>query len=157
MELKAESVWDYPRPPLWEPVTAKLQVWFAGQLIAETSEGIRVCETSHPPTYYFPPTSVKANTLQPVPGASLCEYKGLASYFDVAVGDKKAERAVWTYTNPTPAFKELADYLCFYAEPMDYCMVGDLQVKPQPGNFYGGWITPNLKGPFKGVAGSRLW
>ena len=157
MKLPEESVWDYPRPPLCEPVDYELKVVLAGQIVAQTKSGFRVCETSHPPTYYIPPDDITPEALQPVEGSSLCEFKGKARYFDVRVGDHVVERSAWAYDTPTAAFREIAGYLCFYAEGMEACSVNGELVKPQPGNFYGGWITANLKGPFKGVPGSMLW
>ena len=152
-----ESVWDYPRPPRLEPTPRRLRVVFAGVTIADTLQGYRVLETSHPPVYYIPPADVKLEHLQPARGSSFCEFKGQASYYDVVVGDRRAERAAWYYPRPTPAFAPIAGAVAFYAGPMDACYVGDEAVTPQPGDFYGGWITADVVGPFKGGPRTTGW
>ena len=152
-----ESVWDYPRPPRLEAVDARLRVALAGQTIAETRAGYRVLETSHPPTYYFPPGDVVAGVLGPARRAGICEWKGRAVLYDVVAGLARAEGAAWAYPAPTPGFSAIAGYIAFYAGPMDGCFVGDAQVTPQPGGFYGGWISPGIIGPFKGGPGSMGW
>lgn len=134
-----------------------LRIEFAGQVIAETDRGLRVLETHHAPTYYLPPEAFAADVLQPGRGASFCEWKGQARYWDITVGDRRAPRAAWSYPAPTSRFDALRDHLAVYAEPMDACWVGDTQVVPQPGNFYGGWVTPNLKGIVKGGPGTEGW
>lgn len=152
-----QSVWDFPRPPALERVSVRLRVVLGGVTIAETTRGHRVCETSHAPAYYFPPTDVSPDALEPAPGASFCEWKGVASYFTVVGGGSRAERAAWSYPEPTAAFASLADHVAFYAGSMDACFVGDHEVTPMDGDFYGGWITPDLVGPFKGAPGTRHW
>jgi len=152
-----ESVWDYPRPPRLEAVDKRLLIRFAGEVIAETTRGYRVLETSHPPVYYFPPEDVRSEFIEPVEGSTHCEWKGRAAYFDVRVGDEVAERVAYSYPKPTPGFEPIANYLSFYAGPMDECRVGDEVAKPQPGDFYSGWITPDVVGPFKGGPGSWGW
>ncbi|MCJ2032835.1 DUF427 domain-containing protein [Methylobacterium sp. J-068] len=152
-----ESVWAYPRPPALESVAARLRVVLGGRTIADTRAGLRVLETSHPPTYYFPPGDVAAGVLGPARRAGICEWKGRAVLHDVAAGDRRAEGAAWAYPDPTPDFSDLAGYVAFYAGPMEACFVGDARVTPQPGGFYGGWITPGLVGPFKGGPGSMGW
>lgn len=152
-----ESVWDYPRPPKLEEVPARVRVVFAGITVADSLEAIRVLETSHPPNYYIPPGDIDMKCLSPCLGASLCEWKGKALYFSVAVGPRVAEKAAWTYRDPTPAFASIRDYIAFYAGPMDGCYVDDERVTPQPGGFYGGWITSNIAGPFKGDRGTMGW
>jgi uncharacterized protein (DUF427 family) len=152
-----ESVWDYPRPPRIEPVVERIRVIFDGQTIADTTSAYRVLETSHPPTYYIPPADVLANALEPGGQTSFCEWKGRARYFDVVSGKARAKNAAWTYPRPTPAFAGLQDYVSFYAQPMDACFVGEERVQPQEGDFYGGWITSRIVGPFKGSTGTRLW
>jgi uncharacterized protein (DUF427 family) len=134
-----------------------LKVVFNGVLIADTSFGYRILETSHPPVYYFPPTDVRAEHLVPVGRTSFCEWKGQARYFHVVVGDREASFAAWTYAGPTPPFAAIKDYLAFYAAPMDACFVGEERARPQPGGFYGGWITDNVVGPFKGEPGTFGW
>jgi uncharacterized protein (DUF427 family) len=152
-----ESVWDYPRPPRLEPVPQRLRVVFNGVTVADTSRGWRVLETSHPPVYYLPPEDVRRDCLEPAGGASFCEWKGVARYLSVVVGDRRAERAAWCYPEPSPAFAALRDHVAFYAGPMDACFVGDEQARPQPGGFYGGWITDAIAGPFKGTPGTAGW
>ena len=154
-----ESVWDYPRPPRLEAVPERLRVVFDGEVIADTASGLRVLETSHPPTYYFPPGDVRPGVLVPDAGASFCEWKGHAVYFAVVGGGgrKRAPRAAWAYPDPTPAFRALAGHVAFYPAPMDACFVGEERASPQPGGFYGGWVTRRLAGPFKGAPGSGGW
>ncbi len=152
-----ESVWDYPRPPRLEPVTLPLRVVFAGRTIAQTRRGHRVLETSHPPTYYFPPDDVAANALGPPRMAGVCEWKGRAVLLDVEVDGQRAEGAAWAYPRPTPGFVSIAGHLAFYCGPMQACFVGDEQAVAQPGGFYGGWITRGVVGPFKGIPGSMGW
>ncbi len=125
-------------------------------MVAETGRSVRTLETSHPPTYYFPPEDVAPNVLRPMSRRSLCEWKGQARYFDVAVASEVFAEAAWSYPKPTAAFAALAGYIAFYPERFD-CFVDGERVKPQPGGFYGGWITSHQAGPFKGVPGSRFW
>lgn len=152
-----ESVWDYPRPPRLESVSDRLRVVFAGETIAETDQGYRVLETSHPPVYYFPPADARRDLLTPAPGRSLCEFKGEAQYWTIHVGGAESERAAWSYPEPTPAFRAIKDYLAFYASRVDACWVGDERVRSQAGDFYGGWITSRVVGPFKGGPGTSGW
>ncbi len=153
-----ESVWDYPRPPRLEPVVERLRVVFAGRSVAETEAGFRVLETSHPPVYYFPPESVARQFLVPAPGPSYCEYKGQARYWDLELpGGKRAERVAWSYPEPTAAFAAIRDHFAFYASRVESCWVGEERVKPQKGDFYGGWITSRIAGPFKGGPGTFGW
>ena len=152
-----ESVWDYPRPPRLESCAKTIKVIVAGQLIAETQQSYRVLETSHPPVYYLPPNDVRTELLQHGEGASWCEWKGNACYFDLVVGDRRIAKAAWSYPSPSRAFAAIKDYLAFYPHPMDACWVGQEQVRPQAGGFYGGWITSDIVGPFKGEPGTRGW
>ncbi len=152
-----ESVWRYPRPAIAEPCARRLRIVHHGLVVADTSRGVRTLETSHPPTYYFPPQDVDARLIRPAPGRSLCEWKGAARYYDVVVQDEALAGAAWSYPAPTPPFASLRDHLAFYAAPFDLCTVDGEPVTPQPGGFYGGWITSREAGPFKGVPGSRLW
>ncbi len=152
-----EDVWAYPRPPALQPVALPLRIVFAGRTIAETRAAFRVLETSHPPVYYLPPDAFTGCTLEPAPGRSLCEWKGAARYWSIRAGGRLAERCAWSYPAPTPAFAALRDHLAVYAGAMDACFVGDEAVTPQPGGFYGGWVTRNLKGPFKGGPGTMGW
>lgn len=152
-----ESVWDYPRPPRVEPVTKRLRVIFNGEVIADTSNAFRVLETSHPPVYYFPPSAIRPDVLAPVAKQTFCEFKGTATYFDVRVGDRIARTAAWTYRDPAPGYEPIKAYVAFYPAQMDACFVDDERVEAQPGDFYGGWITRDIVGPFKGVPGSIGW
>ena len=152
-----ESVWDYPRPPRLEDSPKAIRVVFNGITIVDTHRAQRVLETSHPPVYYLPPEDIKMEYLVTTTQGSFCEWKGRALYYTVVVGDKQATNAAWSYPSPTPAFASIKDYLAFYPHLMDACYVNDEQVKPQPGNFYGGWITNDIVGPFKGAAGTWGW
>ena len=152
-----ESVWDYPRPPRLELTTRHLRVVFAGIVLADTNRAYRVLETSHPPVYYIPPEDVQMAHLRRVDGISFCEWKGSAIYYDIAVGDQHVNKAAWAYPDPTRRFAAMQDYIAFYAHMMDACYINDEKVTPQPGNFYGGWITQDIVGPFKGIPGSWGW
>ena len=152
-----ESVWDYPRPPRLESVPERLRVVFNGVTIADTTRAYRVLETSHPPTYYIPRDDIKAGILQAETRRTICEFKGLASYWTVQVADKIASHCAWSYEHPNTEYAAMKGYVSFYAEPMDVCFVGDEKVTPQPGNFYGGWITSKVVGPFKGAPGTSGW
>ena len=152
-----ESVWEYPRPPRLEPVSKRIRIVFNGETIAESANGRRVLETSHPPVYYLPPSDVRTEFLIAKGQGSLCEWKGTASYFSVAVNGKEAYRAAWSYPDPTACFSEIKDHFAFYAGPVDLCTVDGEEVTPQPGGFYGGWITPDVVGPFKGEPGTMGW
>lgn len=155
--MKKESVWDYPRPPRVEPTARRLRVVFAGETIAETTRALRVLETSHPPTYYIPIEDIQMRYLQPSPHRSFCEFKGEAAYWTLQVGDRYSPNAAWSYPNPTPRYAALTDHLAFYASRVDACYVDDEKVEPQAGDFYGGWITSDLIGPFKGGQGTWGW
>jgi uncharacterized protein (DUF427 family) len=154
-----ESAWDYPRPPRLEPTSARLRVVLGGEVIAETTSGRRVLETSHPPNYYFPLRDVVDGALDRGDASSFCEFKGRAHYASVrnAAGDRVERDAAWGYDKPSAAFADLVDHVAFYALPMDACFVDDELVIAQPGGFYGGWITSSVVGPFKGGPGTRGW
>ncbi|HXH88782.1 MAG TPA: DUF427 domain-containing protein [Gaiellaceae bacterium] len=153
-----ESVHDYPRPPRLEPVSHRIRVVLGGVVVAETVRAQRVLETTHPPVYYVPREDVLAGSLQPAGGGtSFCEWKGSASYFDVVGGTERAERAAWSYPEPSPGFEPIRDAVGFYCAPMDACFVGEEQATPQPGGFYGGWVTSWIEGPFKGGPGTHGW
>ena len=156
-EPHQESVWDYPRPPRLEATAKRLRIEFGGELIADTTRGYRVLETSHPPVYYIPPADIRMEFLTPRARRSFCEFKGSAAYWSVAVGEKLALDAAWSYPDPTPEFLPIQGYLAFYASRMDACYVDDEQVQAQAGDFYGGWITSDIVGPFKGSAGTMGW
>jgi uncharacterized protein (DUF427 family) len=152
-----ESVWDYPRPPRLEPVDRRLHIVFGGVTVADTTAGYRVLETSHPPNYYLPPDAFVDGTLVRTGRSSYCEWKGEAHYVDVVAGGRTARQAAWGYDHPTPDFAAIAGYVAVYAGPMDACTVEDELVVPQPGGYYGGWITDDVTGPFKGGPGSDGW
>jgi uncharacterized protein (DUF427 family) len=155
-ELPRENVQSYPRPPTLELVPQRIMIRLGGVLVADTTCALRVLETHHAPTYYLPPEDIAA-ILRPVQGSSYCEWKGVARYFDVLSVDKISPRAAWTYDRPTAGFAGLAGYVAFYAAQMDEAWVGHLRVVPQLGDFYGGWITPNLDGHIKGAPGTQHW
>jgi uncharacterized protein (DUF427 family) len=152
-----ESVWDYPRPPRVEPVAERLRVELAGALVADTTRGWRVLETSHPPVYYLPLDDCAAGALDPASHRTFCEYKGLASYYTVRAGRRVELDAAWGYPEPAPGYEALTGTVAFYCTRMDACYVGDERAEPQPGDFYGGWVTSRVVGPFKGGPGSRHW
>jgi uncharacterized protein (DUF427 family) len=152
-----ESVWDYPRPPKVEPTDELVRVEFAGKEIARTARALRVLETSHPPTYYIPKSDFDTSVLAPNPARSICEFKGQAVYYDIRVGECVAPASAWEYPKPRPGFEALEDHLALYPARMDACYVDDEAVTPQTGDFYGGWITSRVVGPFKGGVGTRGW
>jgi uncharacterized protein (DUF427 family) len=152
-----ESVWDYPRPPRLELARHRLRVRFADRIIADTRAGYRALETNHPPTYYFPPSDVAVELLRKEEGRSLCEFKGIAEYMSIIVGDRIAPRAAWAYMAPLQAYAAVTGYIAFYPSRVDSCFVGAERVVAQQGDFYGGWITSTIRGPFKGGPGSASW
>ena len=152
-----ESVWDYPRPPALRPSTESIQVILGGVEICTTQHAYAVLETSHPPTYYLPRSAFAPGSLRPAAGHSLCEWKGQASYLDLVGGDEVASQAGWFYPSPTPAFAALADHIALYPGAMGACVVDGERVEPQPGGFYGGWVTSKVSGPFKGGPSSMGW
>ena len=152
-----ESVWDYPRPAKWENTNKHITVIFNGITIAQTHRATRVLETSHPPSYYIPSADIKLECLIAVSRKTCCEWKGRCSYYTVSVGNKQAHCAAWRYSEPTPNFVAIKDQYCFYAHLMDACYVDGEQVIPQAGRLYGGWITSDVVGPFKGGPGTMGW
>jgi len=151
-----ESVWDYPRPPGLDRVDRLVKVRFDDHTIADATHAFRVLETSHPPTYYLPAEFVDHDRLAAAPGGSMCEWKGAAAYFDVIGETRRAERAAWFYPEPTTRFAALAGCLAFYPGSVE-CTVDGETVTPQPGKFYGGWVTSDVVGPFKGEPGTQFW
>jgi uncharacterized protein (DUF427 family) len=145
-----ERAADYPRPPALVASHSHVVVRALGELFCDTRRSLRVLETFHPPTYYLPPETLRLELLQAVPGRSFCEWKGMASYFDLVVGQQRIERAVWNYPAPTPSYEPLAGWFALYPGRMDGCWVDGEPVRPQAGGFYGGWITSTVAGPFKG-------
>ena len=134
-----------------------MRVEFAGITLAETDLGVRVLETSSPPVYYFPPEDVRTEFLKPMVHTSFCEWKGTASYWTVEVRGRRQEAVAWSYEQPDEGYEQLAGHLAFYATLVDACFVGNEQVTPQPGDYYGGWVTSKIVGPFKGEPGTEGW
>ncbi len=152
-----ESVWDYPRPPRVEPTGSRLRVVHAGHTLADASGGYRVLETSHPPCYYLPPASIDWTCLEESTTQTYCEFKGVARYWNLRLGDTLVADVCWCYDTPTASHANIAGHVSFYAGRVDACYVDDERVQPQTGNFYGGWITGNIRGPFKGGPGTLGW
>jgi uncharacterized protein (DUF427 family) len=152
-----ESVWDYPRPPRVEPSAEHVVVTHAGVVVADTTASLRVLETSHPPTYYLPRDAFADGVLRPGEGASWCEWKGQAAYLDLVVGDVVLPAVAWTYPRPAKGFEALVDHVALYPGRVERCTVAGEVVQPQPGSFYGGWITSRVTGPFKGAPGTSGW
>ncbi|MFT4706035.1 MAG: hypothetical protein ACI81R_003751 [Bradymonadia bacterium] len=152
-----ESVWDYPRPPGLERVSKRIEIGFAGRSLANTTSAYRVLETSHPPSYYLPPADIDFSMLQQSERSSFCEWKGQAIYYDLVCGTETFASAAWAYPLPTARFAAIAGYVSVYAHALDVCRVADEDVEPQPGDFYGGWVTSEIIGPFKGAAGTWGW
>ncbi|MGB8861894.1 MAG: DUF427 domain-containing protein [Ilumatobacteraceae bacterium] len=148
-----ESVWDYPRPPAVVPFIGRVRVVHGGRTVADTVAAVRVLETSQPPAFYFPVGDVDTTRLRASPTSTWCEWKGSARYWHL---DHLAD-AAWSYPHPTSPFVAITDHLAFYAQKVDECWVDDERVLPNPGHFYGGWITTSVVGPFKGGAGSSNW
>lgn len=152
-----ESVWDYPRPPRVEESSRRVRVSVGGVTIVDTRHAKRVLETSSPPVYYVPATEVAMEHLRPATGTTFCEWKGTAGYFDIAVGDRTARRAAWTYADPSPGYETIRGHIAFYPGRVDTCLLDDEPVRPQPGDYYGGWLTDDIVGPFKGERGTEGW
>ena len=152
-----ESVWDYPRPPKIEATNSNIKIFLGREQIVGTKKAFRVLETSHPPVYYIPPSDIVPGVLTPTKKESYCEFKGKARYYSVQVGELIKENACWYYPNPVVAFQDLKDYVAFYPNLMERCEVDGEVVDPQLGDFYGGWVTRKIKGPFKGGPGTWGW
>jgi uncharacterized protein (DUF427 family) len=148
---------DFPRPPAIEAVPALVRIVLGGMEIARTERAWRILETTHPPTYYLPQDCFVAGVLTRSPRTSFCEWKGVATYVSLAAGNRVETDAGWSYPDPSPAYAALRDHVAVYAGRMEACFVGDEQVVPQPGGFYGGWITTDVVGPFKGGPGTQFW
>ena len=155
--MQRESVWDYPRPATCERFAGSLKVIGHGAVLAHTIKGYRTLETSHPPSYYFPPGDVAMDLLVANGHRSFCEWKGEAQYFDLHGNGQIIRNVAWTYPQPSAAFKYIRGHLSFYASRVEACYVNDERVQAQEGDFYGGWITANLVGPFKGAPGTAGW
>lgn len=152
-----ESVWDYPRPPRVERTTKRVRVVFNGETIVDTDNAYRVLETSHPPVYYIPKDAFKNVNIEKTTRKTICEFKGTATYWTLTVGDRSEENVAWSYDAPRPGFEVIQGFLAIYPSRMDGCYVGDELVQSQEGDFYGGWITSDIVGPFKGGPGTRGW
>lgn len=152
-----ESVWDYPRPPAIERCSRHARGVVAGHVIAETKRPIVIRETSHPPVYYIPPEDVSMEYLEPSVHVTQCEFKGEAHYYSLKVEGERRSNVAWYYPAPLPGYEEMADHVAFYAWALDEATVDGEQVTPQPGRFYGGWITHEIIGPFKGEPETIGW
>ena len=152
-----ETVWAYPRPAIAQLSDRHVRIEHRGTVIADTRAAIRTLETSHPPSWYLPPTDIATGLLRRSERRSFCEWKGQAVYWHLEVDGDLLRDVAWSYPDPTRAFVSLRDHLAFYAAPLDRCTIDGEVVRPQPGGFYGGWITSDLAGPFKGVPGSMGW
>ena len=157
MDLKSENVWDYPRPPACETHKGTIEVIINDKTLAKTKNAMRIIETSHPPTYYFPIENVKIEYLRKNSNTSFCEWKGIANYFDFKINKTNITDVAWYYSNPSKKFLGIKNFVGFYASKADKCLVNGELVKKQEGDFYGGWITKNLIGPFKGGSGTKGW
>jgi uncharacterized protein (DUF427 family) len=157
MILPLLRVADFPRPPAIEPVHRRIRIVLGGETVADAPGGWRILETTHPPTYYVARAAFAAGSLTDSNRTSFCEWKGLAGYVSVSGGGRTERDAGWTYPGPNPAYAALRDHVAVYAGRMDACFLDDEQVTPQPGGFYGGWITADLIGPFKGGPGTQFW
>ena len=151
-----ESVWDFPRPPIVVPDTREIVVRWNGHTVARTRHAVRLLETSHPPSFYLPWQDVDRAWLRTGAGESFCEWKGAARYWDLVDGERHAAGAAWSYPAPLAGGEAVADRVAFYASIAE-CFVDGVRATPQPGGFYGGWVTPELAGPFKGTPGSSGW
>ena len=150
-----ESVWDYPRPPKLESDHRRILVKSGPQIVASTNRSYRIMETASPPTFYLPPQDIDWNLLKAVEGGSMCEWKGLAAYWGLS-SSPDSRIVGWSYPEPTPAFTRIRDHVSFYPGVLE-CFVDEEKVRPQPGRFYGGWITKEIVGPFKGEPGTENW
>lgn len=152
-----ESVWDYPRPPRLESSDRHIKIVCGDKVIVETNRALRVLETSHPPVYYIRKEDILPGILVPTDRKSICEWKGTARYVHLLIDEYSVENAAWTYPNPVPAFAGLRNHFAFYVQLMDACYLNGERVQSQPGGFYGGWITSEVEGPFKGSPGTAGW
>jgi len=152
-----ESVWDYPRPPRVEAVPERIRVVAGGVVIADSSAAVRVLETARPPAYYLARPDVRMELLERSPRTTVCEWKGVATYWSLRVGGHLVRDIAWSYETPQPGYEEIRGHLAFYAGRVDEAWVGSERVVPQPGDYYGGWVTSRIVGPFKGDPGTFWW
>jgi uncharacterized protein (DUF427 family) len=134
-----------------------VRVVFDGVVVADSMRALRVLETSHPPVYYIPPDDVRREYLLPSERHTFCEFKGGADYYTLARNGRVSANAAWFYPQPSPGYEQLAGHIAFYPGRVDACFLDDEQVAPQPGDYYGGWITADIVGPFKGAPGTTGW
>ncbi len=154
-----ESVWDYPRPPRVEPTSEHVVVEHRGRRVVDTRRALRVLETSHPPTYYVPVADVAAGMLEPARSglSTVCEFKGAARYWDLVVDGARVPDVGWSYPQPRTGYEALQGHIAFYPGRVERASVDDEVVQAQAGDFYGGWITSRVQGPFKGGPGTAGW
>jgi len=150
------SVWDFPRPPKLAPDTREVVIRWGGVEVARSVRSVCALETAHPPTFYIPRADIATGLLVAAEGTSLCEWKGPARYWSLVDGPRRLARVAWSYPKPLAGAEAIADCVAFYCHALE-CTVAGQPVEPQPGGFYGGWITPELVGPFKGEPGSEGW
>jgi uncharacterized protein (DUF427 family) len=150
-------VWDYPRPPRVERSERHVVAVLGGEVIAETQRALRVCETAGPPVYYFPPEDVRRERFVPSARRTFCEWKGTAAYWDASAGGRAVPDVAWSYPEPAPGYEAIRDHLAIFPGRVDVCFVDGERVEPQPGGYYGGWITRDVVGPFKGEPGTEGW
>jgi uncharacterized protein (DUF427 family) len=151
-----QSVWDYPRPPAIVVDQRRIEVRLENLIIADSQQSYRILETASPPTFYILPHSVRMQLLELFPGSSECEWKGAAQYWALKIPQRSSQSIAWSYPNPNPAFEAIAGYFSFYPALVE-CFVDGERVRPQPGEFYGGWVTSEIVGPFKGEPGTQQW
>jgi len=153
-----ESVWDYPRPPAVVPTERLVRIEHGGVAIAESRRALRVLETAGAPVWYLPRDDVRLDLLRAAPDRrTVCEWKGLAAYFDLVIGESVSRQAAWTYSHPYAGYEAITGFIAFYAGRVDRATVDGELVRPQPGGFYGGWVTDDVIGPFKGEPGTEGW
>ncbi len=154
------SVWDFPRPPRLVLDAREVMVRWGDVEVARTRRAVMVQETAHPPSVYLPWNDVARHLLQPVSSTnasgSFFEWKGPARYWTLVDGERRLPQVAWSYPQPLAGAEALAKGVSFYPQALD-CTIDGAIVMPQPGGFYGGWITPDLVGPFKGEPGSEGW
>ena len=153
-----ERVWDYPRPPAVVPCERRVRIELGGEVVADSTRALRVLETSHPPTVYVPPADVRPDLLVPSDAKpTICEFKGVARYLDAVVDGRRVPAVAWAFRKPVRGYEALRDHVAFYPGRVDAAWLGDERVQAQEGDFYGGWVTADLVGPFKGPPGTRGW
>jgi uncharacterized protein (DUF427 family) len=152
-----ESVWDYPRPPRVESVAERIRVIAGGIVVADSASAMRVMETASPPAYYLPASDLRTDRLEISRTITVCEFKGVATYWNLRLDDRVVRDAGWSYQQPNRGYEAIAGHLAFYAGRVGEAWVGDERVTPQPGDFYGGWVTSRIVGPFKGDPGTFGW